>query len=172
MSHVYLPLLEKIELLQGNEAFFENKIIDGNCFYRKFEADLSNKVTAFDGKVISGLMPVKKWLDEAEFSRRWIRNHRCKRNLAVVEVEQGLITSLVDLFDRRLGRRPGQWRSTFNVCKHNNIMLLMNSHGFDEVTAKQYALSHKWRPLGRLIFNFYMQMALVWVLCKINTKAI
>lgn len=141
MSHVYLPLKNKIELLQGNEAFFDSKIVDGNHFYRKLDVDASQKVTAFDGKVIGSLVPTKKWLDESEFSRRWINNHLCKRNLAIVEIDNGLVTSLVDLFDRRLGRRPGQWRSTFNVCKHNNIMLLMNSHGFNEVTAKQYAYS-------------------------------
>ncbi|AHF02281.1 hypothetical protein THIAE_06030 [Thiomicrospira aerophila AL3] len=136
----YLPVWEPIDLLQGGhkEAYFEAKLNDdGSHSYRLLECDMDTLVEV-NGELVRGLKPTKKWLTESEFNRRWITNHLCKRNLAVVELAGPLIGKLVDLYDRRIG---GQWRSTYNTCKHNTMMLFINQYGLDEHRAKLLAIT-------------------------------
>lgn len=94
--------------LTGKEVLFESAIRGQReqTFYRKLIPDNRKTVTINGGEPISKLKPTGKWIHEDDFGTQWVGNDNRKEDIAVVRIDDGLIGSVKDVYDRSLGK----WR--------------------------------------------------------------
>lgn len=110
-NKVVLPAWGEIPGLKGNEVFFESKQNDRGAFmYRKLIPNKCHTVVV-DGKdPVYALKSSGQWLHEDDFGTQWISNSKRKNqtNVALVELQGPLISRVIDVFDRKVGRWRGK----------------------------------------------------------------
>lgn len=104
---VILPAWEAIPELQGDEVFFQSmENHRGDFLYRKIIKNNRHTVVINGGEPVNGLKPSGKWLHEDDFGTQWVCNSKRTQNIAIVELDGPLISRVIGVFDRKVGR----WR--------------------------------------------------------------